>query len=212
VGLEVDMSAMQDAVSVGGSRRVVDEIDRARSQEYALLATLLLSSPDVAMIERLARLRGDATPLGIAHAALAEAAARTNAEGARREYFSLFAGLGDGGVLPYASHYREGTLYGRPLAQLRDTLQSLGIEKADGYSEPEDHTGILCAIMASLAGGEVVAPAEAERAFFEEQLAPWIGRFFADLERAAQAELYARVGTVGRVFIEIETKAFALPA
>jgi TorA maturation chaperone TorD len=66
--------------------------------------------------------------------------------------------------------------------------------------------------MASLAGGDVVAPAEAERAFFEEQLTPWIGRFFADLECAAQAELYARVGTVGRVFIEIETKAFALPA
>jgi TorA maturation chaperone TorD len=208
----MNMSALHDAASADGSQGIVDEIDRARSQEYALLSTLLMGSPDLAMIERLARLRGDATPLGIAHTALAEAVARTNAEGARREYFSLFAGLGDGGPLPYASHYREGTLYGRPLAELRDTIQSLGIEKADGYSEPEDHAGILCGIMASVAGGHIAIPAEAERAFFEEHLAPWMGRFFADLERAAQADLYARVGTVGRVFIEIETKAFALPA
>jgi TorA maturation chaperone TorD len=206
------MSEMQDTVSGGASRRVVDEIDRARSQEYALLATLLLRSPDVAMIERLARLRRDATSLGIAHAALAEAAARTNAEGARREYFSLFGGLGDGGLLPYASHYQAGTLYGRPLARVRDTLQNLGIEKADGYSEPEDHAGILCGIMASLTGGHVAAPTEAQHKFFEGHLAHWIGRFFADLERADQADLYARLGTVGRVFIEIETKAFALPA
>jgi TorA maturation chaperone TorD len=210
--LKIDMRTIQDAASGGGPRRIVDEIDRARSQEYALLSTLLMGSPDVAMIGRLARLRGDATPLGIAHAALAEAAARTNAESARREYFTLFAGLGDGGLLPYASHYREGTLYGGPLAQLRDTLRSLSIEKVDGYSEPEDHAGILCGIMASLADGRIAIPAEAERAFFEEHLAPWMARFFADLERAPQADLYARVGTVGRVFIEIETKAFALPA
>ena len=43
-------------------------------------------------------------------------------------------------------------------------------------------------------------------------MAPWIGRFFADLERAEAAEFYRRVGTVGRVFMEIETEAFALPS
>ena len=47
---------------------------------------------------------------------------------------------------------------------------------------------------------------------FEKHMAPWIGRFFADLERAEAAEFYRHVGTLGRVFIEIETEAFALPA
>jgi len=42
-------------------------------------------------------------------------------------------------------------------------------------------------------------------------LAPWIGRFFADLERTDAAEFYKRVGTVGRVFTEIEAEAFTLP-
>ena len=47
---------------------------------------------------------------------------------------------------------------------------------------------------------------------FEKHLAPWIGRFFADLERAEAADFYRRVGTLGRVFMEIETEAFALPS
>jgi TorA maturation chaperone TorD len=43
-------------------------------------------------------------------------------------------------------------------------------------------------------------------------LAPWIGRFFTDLERAEAASFYRHVGTVGRAFVEIETEAFALPS
>jgi TorA maturation chaperone TorD len=206
------MDQTRDSMSQGDTRRVVDEIDHARAQEYALLATLLLGSPGGQMIEHLARLRGDATPLGGAHAALAEAAVRTNAETVKQEYFDLFAGLGGGGLLPYASYYLTGSLYGRPLARLRETLQSLGIEKAEGHSEPEDHAGILCGIMANLAGDHVMAPAEADHALFEEHLAPWIGHFFSDLERAESADFYARVGAVGRIFMDIETEAFTLAA
>src|SRR5258707_748454 len=44
------------------SDRVVDEIDRARAQEYALLAILLSRSPDSEMIERLALRRRAARP------------------------------------------------------------------------------------------------------------------------------------------------------
>jgi TorA maturation chaperone TorD len=47
---------------------------------------------------------------------------------------------------------------------------------------------------------------------FEKHLAPWIGRFFADLEAAVAADFYRHVGAIGRLFIEIETEAFALPA
>ena len=117
------MEQMQEFDSQIASRRVVDEIDHARAQEYALLAILLSRSPDIQMIGRLALLRGDASPLGAAHAALGEAAARTTEESAGREYFDLFAGLGQGLLLPYASHYLTGSLYGRPLARLRETFQ-----------------------------------------------------------------------------------------
>jgi len=189
--------------------RVVDEIDRARAREYALLATLLSRSPDAQLLQRVALLRGDASPLGRAHAALGEAAARTDETGVAREYFDLFSGLGRDALLPYASHYLAGSLYGRPLARLRETFQNLGIEKAAGHSEPEDHVVFLCEIMAGLVGGDIAGPPGADREFFESHLAPWIRRFFVDLERARSADFYACVGALGRIFIDLETEALS---
>lgn len=194
-----------------GSVRQIDDVDRARAEEYALLATLLSRSPDARMLEGLARLRGDASPLGAAHAALAEAAANADADSVKAEYFDLFDGIGRSRFLPYASYYLTGSLYGRPLARLRQALHSLGLERAEDLSEPEDHAAVLCELMAGLAGGQIGAPADAEREIFVTHLAPWIGRFFADLEGAGSAEFYARVGTVGCTFVEIESKAFTLP-
>jgi TorA maturation chaperone TorD len=188
----------------------VDEVDAARGREYALLSLLLARAPDRSLLRRLAGLRGDASPLGAAHAALAEAAARTSAERVEREYFDLFVGLGRGELLPYGSYYLSGFLHERPLARLRAHLARLGIERAEGQSEPEDHAAILCEVMAGLANGELPSVAGADRELFELHLSPWIGRFFADLERAEAADFYRRVATLGRVFIEIETAAFAL--
>jgi TorA maturation chaperone TorD len=45
---------------------------------------------------------------------------------------------------------------------------------------------------------------------FEAHLAPWIEKFFADLERANAAEFYRSIGALGRVFMAIEAEAFAL--
>jgi TorA maturation chaperone TorD len=190
----------------------VDEIDRARAQEYALLAALLSHSPNAHLLQRLALLRGDASPLGLAHAALGEAAAQTDEISAGREYVDLFAGLGQDALLPYASHYLTASLYGRPLARLRETFQTLGIERAAGHSEPEDHVAILCEIMAGLVGGDIAGPPGADREFFESHLAPWIRRFFVDLEHARSVDFYACVGSLGRIFVDIETEAFALSA
>ncbi|MCA6108325.1 TorD/DmsD family molecular chaperone [Bradyrhizobium cenepequi] len=201
---------MTDSISKDSAGRIVDEIDRARAQEYALLTTLLTRSPDAQLLSRLAGLRGDASPIGMAHIALAEAARRTDEERASREFFALFAGLGEGALLPYASHYLAETLYGRPLARLRDTLDGLGIEKTPERKEPEDHAGFLCEIMAGLAGGSIAAPDGADRDFFERHLSPWIKRAFIDLEQAKSADFYASVGALGRTFIDIEAEAFAL--
>lgn len=189
----------------------LDAFDRARAQEYALLAVLLARAPDAALLKRLARLGGDGTPLGAAHRALAEAAARGSAAGIEREYFDLFIGVGRGALLPYASFYLTGFLNERPLARLREELAALGIERAEGQHEPEDHAALLCEIMAGMIGGAFAAPIERQRQVFEQHLEPWIGRFFADLEAAEAADFYRPVGAVGRLFVGIETEAFALP-
>lgn len=190
----------------------LDEVEAARAEEYGLLATLLARAPGDEFLERLARLRSDASPLGVAHAALAEAAARAGAERLQREYFDLFIGLGRGELLPYGSYYLTGFLHERPLARLREDLASLGIARAEGECEPEDHAAILCEIMAGLVGGRFAAPPGSDRQIFERHLKPWIGRFFADLEQAEAADFYRAVGALGRVFVAIETEAFALPS
>lgn len=189
----------------------LDDVDAARAQEYALLAVLLARAPEASLVKRIARLHGDATPLGGAHEALAQAAARASAEKIAREFFDLFIGVGRGELLPYGSYYLTGFLHERPLARLRENLRTLGIERVEQQHEPEDHAAILCEIMAGLIGGQFAAPAEKQREMFEKHLAPWIGRFFADLEVAEGANFYRHVGTVGRLFIEIEAEAFALP-
>jgi TorA maturation chaperone TorD len=190
----------------------VDDVAAARAQEYALLAALLIRAPDQPLLQRLAALRGDATPLGVAHAALAQAASETTVEQVEREFFDLFIGLGRGELLPYASYYLTGFLYERPLARLRADLAPLGIERSEGNAEPEDHAAILCEIMSGLISGRLPAPDGTDQQMFEKHLAPWIGRFFADLERAQAARFYRHVGALGRVLIDIETEAFALPA
>jgi TorA maturation chaperone TorD len=201
-----------DLYAMSGTIADVDEIDLARAQEYGLLSALLVRAPNADLLASLATLRGDATPLGAAHIALAECATRTSVERVEREYFDLFIGLGRGELLPYASYYLTGFLHERPLARLRDDLGKLGIERAEGNVEPEDHAAILCEIMAGLAGGQFPALAGADRDMFAKHLDPWIGRFFADLERAQAADFYQAVGTVGRLFIDIEREAFALPS
>lgn len=190
----------------------VDEVDTARAQEYALISALLMRAPDASFLKRLSGLRGDATPLGVAHIALAEAASKASVERVEREYFNLFIGVGRGELMPYGSYYLTGFLQERPLARLRDDLGKLGIERAEGNAEPEDHAAILFEIMAGIIDGRFGAPAGTDRKIFEKHLAPWIGRFFADLERAEFASFYRPVGTIGRVFMEIETQAFALAA
>lgn len=190
------------------SAELVDALDAARAQEYALLATLLSAPPSKRLLEQLAALSGDATPLGRAHAALADVASSAVAAKVEREYFDLFVGLGRGELLPYASYYLTGFLNERPLSRLRGDLTRLGIERLTNNSEPEDHAAIICEIMSGLAGGHFGASPEAQCTFFEKHVSPWMGRLFADIESAGNAHFYRAVGALGRTFIEIETEAF----
>ncbi|HET9716210.1 MAG TPA: Cro/CI family transcriptional regulator [Pseudolabrys sp.] len=189
----------------------IDEVDAARAQEYALLAALLTRAPDASFLERISRLRADPSPLGLAHAALAEAAQAASAERIEREYFNLFIGVGRGELLPYASYYLTGFLHERPLARLREDLARIGIARNEKVFEPEDHAGILCEIMSGLCSGSLPAPAGSDRLIFDRHMSPWIRRFFVDLENADTAAFYKSLGALGRVFIDIETAAFELP-
>lgn len=186
----------------------VDPVDAGRAHQYLLLASLLSAPPSKKLLGAIAKLEGDDTPLGRAHAALAEAAQDTVAGNVEREYFDIFIGVGRGEILPYASYYLTGFLHERPLARLRSDLVAFGIERAEDNPEPEDNAATLCEIMAGFADGRFAASHEQQRKFFEKHVAPWMGRMFADLEKADAAKFYRPVGAFGRLFLEIETEAF----
>jgi len=186
----------------------VDPVDAGRAHQYLLLASLLSAPPSRKLLEAVAKLDCDDTPLGRAHAALAQAADAAVASKVEREYFDLFIGVGRGEILPYASYYLTGFLHERPLARLRGDLAAFGIERAENNPEPEDNAATLCEIMAGFADGRFAASEEDQRNFFERHVAPWMGRMFADLENAEAAQFYRPVGALGRLFLEIETEAF----
>lgn len=188
----------------------IAEEDVWRSQMYGLLGRSLARRPDQALLTALAQLRGDDTAVGRAFQQIATEARQRSLLQVQEEYDALFIGLARGELLPYASYYRTGFLHERPLAKLRGDMMKLGFAAADKLVEPEDHIGALCEMMALL----ITAPANLkdQERFFNEHLAPWAERFFADLEAAENAQLYRPIGTAGRLFMTIETEAFALAA
>jgi TorA maturation chaperone TorD len=186
----------------------IDEIDRARAMHYLLLAQLMRRAPDADLLSRLTNLKGDSSELGLALVGLAEAAERALPEPVAREFFALFIGVGKSEILPYGSYYLTGFLHERPLARVREDLAALGIERATGDFEPEDHLGTLFEVMAGLADGTFEAPAERQQFFFERHIKPWAARFFADLGTAPSADFYRAVARLGGQFVAIEADGF----
>jgi TorA maturation chaperone TorD len=189
----------------------IDDTETVRAEEYFLLATLLAQAPDAVGLSHIAKLSGDATPLGLAHLALARAAENASVDKIEREFFNLFI-TRRGKLPPYGSHYLSASPNERSLARLRNDLRALNTETVEGQLQPEDHAAILCEIMGGLVGSRLATATKVQQQFFVTQLASWIERFFAELERADAADLYCYVGTVGRLFIETETEVVAMSA
>jgi TorA maturation chaperone TorD len=184
-------------------------IETERVRAFALLARLLATPPDAALLCGLAGLAPAPGEFGAALGALGAAAAQAEPAAVRDEYFALFIGVGRGEVLPYASYYLTGFLHERPLAALRAMLAAHGIARAPGEADPEDHIAFCCEVMAGMLDGRFAGDAQA---FFAEHLRPWAARCLTDIEAAPAARFYRAVGRFGRVLFEIETAAAALPA
>ena len=108
--------------------------------------------PIAALLERLGALRGDASPLGLAHAALAEAAGRDQRRARRARIFrSLHRARARraAALRIVLSHRLSARAAAR--APARGSGASSGSSAPTGQAEPEDHAAILCEIMAGLA-------------------------------------------------------------
>ncbi len=187
----------------------MDDVELARALIYRMLGRALAEPWDTGFLARLAKLDGDDGDVGTALRAVATAARGVAVDMARTEYDALFIGVARGELVPYASFYMTGFLHERPLARVRAEMETLCLARAGGRSDPEDHIASECEVMAALIGrGDV----DAQAGFFERHLAPWAGRFFTDLERAASAGLFRPIGTLGRLMMDLDRQGFALSA
>lgn len=210
--LRPDLYPHEPIVVARDAAAEIDELDAARADEFELIGALLWRAPTAETLVALQGLRGDASPLGLAHLALAEAAAATTPDAVRDEFFELFIGVGRGELLPYASYYLTGFLHERPLALVREDMGKLGLARAERVGEPEDHLAVLMDIEAKLIRGEAAGEGVDEQSFFARHIRPWGERFFVDLETARAARFYRAVGRVGSLYLSIETQAASLPA
>lgn len=191
--------------------RVADE-DRLRADLYNYLGVILSGPPDEMLLAQSASLKGDDSELGQAIGTLAKLARMTKPKTAESEYNRLFIGLGRGELLPYASYYLTGFLNEKPLALLRRDMTARGLARAENVFEPEDNIASLMEMMGAMIVGRFGGPANLrqQKDFFNKHIGPWAAHFYSDLEGAKNSVFYAPVGTIGRLFMQIESEAFRM--
>ena len=190
----------------------IAEEDALRADLYDFLAALLARPADDALLAQCAALDGDDTALGQAVDALARVARVSTPRAVETEFNALFIGLGRGELLPYASYYLTGFLNEKPLAALRRDMAARGMRRAETVCEPEDNIASCMEMMAGLVRGRfgTAATLGDQKTFFGRHIGPWAGHFYSDLEGAQSSVLYAPVGALGRVFMEIEAEGFRM--
>ncbi len=190
----------------------IDEEQQYRASAYGLLAGLLRSSPDSAMLERLSGLGGPAEAEGdelmLAMSMLALSAQRHTPDAIEEEFHQLFIGLGKGEVVPYGSWYLTGFLMEKPLSDLRDDLLRLGFERSEDVVEPEDHAAALCEVISIMISD--ASELSVQNQFFQKHLVNWLEKFFSDLSGASSAVFYKSVARFGAAFIALEKQYFSM--
>lgn len=190
--------------------------ESSRADLYALCASLLLDSPDAALLATLGAAAPEyasalGNPLHDALGKLATAACITPPDVVRDEFDALFLSTGTPTINPYASVYLTGFMHDKPLALLRGDLAQLGLGRVAGRGEAEDHLGVLCEIMRVLIGSEHSAqPLAHQQAFFFRHIHPWYALCLSQVRQASGATFYGCAAEFIHTFLDIEAQAFSI--
>ena len=190
----------------------VAEEDILRAGVYRLLSHALSAPPTGQDLKSWSALNASANAFGQAIAAFATNARATDTAASSQQFQDLFIGLGRGEFDPYGSYYLTGFMQEKPLARLRQDMDRLAIARSGGMSDPEDHIAAVLDMMAGLIDGAFGAPLTPaqQKSFFNAHLGSWAPVFFRDLEATTTSRLYSALGAVGRQFMLIEDRAFAM--
>jgi TorA maturation chaperone TorD len=186
----------------------------ARAELYGLLARLWLAAPDAGLLEQF-RVAVTQPPERGGHLEapweqLVAAMRATTPEAAAAEHEALFHGIGKPEVFAYGSYYLSGFLNEKPLAELRADLAQLGLARASGALETEDHVACVFEVMRYLIAGDDAARCnlEQQRRFFRAHVQSWVELLCDAVVAHPRADTWRAVAEMTRAFVQVEAQAF----
>ena len=204
---------MSDAFPASAASSALDE-EVARAELYGLLARLWYAPPDAALLDALQVAVTEAPAAGAfleePWRQLVGVARGLDADAARAEYDALFGGMGKPEIYLFGSHYLSGFLNDKPVAQLRNDLDRLGLVREENVYETEDHVACLFEVMRYLIAGDDVAVANLtqQSAFFATHVQPWLPALCDTASAHPKAHFYAALGGFTRAFVQVEAQGF----
>jgi TorA maturation chaperone TorD len=192
------------------ARHLLSDEDTARANWYGWFASVWLSAPSQTSIDQWhATAIQDLSPIGMAWAPVVETANRLGANVIDAEYSLLFSGVGKAEVFLNASVHLAGFLHEKPLVDIRQRLNELGIGGITGVAGfdlgfTEDHLALLCAAMREL----VVSSAPEQSNFVRDFLASWSADLVSALDMSPRADFYKLVAVLWHEFMAIEIQSF----
>ena len=195
------------------SERSIAE-DSARAGCYALIGRLFYDAPDsdlLAVIRNAGPAAVSSGAPGIfasAWYALQSACANADVDMLRREYDSLFIGVGKAAITLYTSRYVPDAAADKHLVRLREHLDVMGLARRNSVFEVEDHISGLCDVMRHLIEGNQAL--EDQRQFFDIFVKAGAIPLCDAVEQAEPAVFYKQVAAFAKAFFELEALAFEM--
>lgn len=191
----------------------VSQEDRARADFYALIARLFYAGPDAELLAAIAAadeiaIEGEDVSIALAWNSLISAAAAMDEEAAREEYDSVFVGTGKAEITLYASHYLARSMRENVLVRLRTDLAELGLARAPGAAEYEDHFSGLCEIMRHLIFLDSDVAVRKQKNIFLAYLDPWYFSFCDSVITSGNTNFYKHVSRFTKAFLDLEKESF----
>jgi len=190
------------------------EEDQARANLYGVLARLWYAAPDQEMLDAFSRSEGSMenagdTALATAWRTLARSAAESDPDDLTYEYDALFVGTGGAEITLYCSHYLTETGRERVVVALRDELRQLGLGRASGTHEPEDHLSGLLEVMRHLiVQSSDVPQIEFQKKFFLRYICKSYAALTDAVIRNGGAHFYKDVARLTKAFLDVESQSF----
>jgi anaerobic sulfite reductase subunit A len=138
------------------------------------------------------------------------------------EYAGLFLGVWGKPAHPSESYYlTEGQLI---MQQPRDDVlkfyRAMGVDRAGGFKEPEDHIALELQFMAHLCDKTNTALKDsnfkdaktyldAQRNFLDEHLGKWVPKLTSDILKSARHELYRAIAKITMAYVDADKELIA---